>query len=78
MKIQWKQKLCSRKFWAAVLAFVTAVLSAFGWEDLSGSQVAVIVSGCATLAAYILGEGIADAGRGNSAGKTEEQKPDSD
>ena len=39
MKIQWKQKLCSRKFWAAVLAFVTALLSAFGWEELSGSQV---------------------------------------
>ena len=33
MKINWKQKLTSRKFWAAVIGFVTAILVAVGVKD---------------------------------------------
>ena len=39
MKINWKQKLTSRKFWAAVVTFVTTVLVAFGVPDLTIEQV---------------------------------------
>ncbi len=46
MKINWKQKLTSRKFWAAVIGFVTALMVAFGVNDLI---------------AYIIGEGMVDA-----------------
>ena len=72
MKINWKQKLTSRKFWAAVVGFVTAVLVAFGVSDLSIEQVVAIITAAATLIAYIIGEGMVDARRAKS--ETEEDK----
>ncbi len=66
MKIDWntiKRKLTSRKFWAAVIGFAIAVGSALGADELSTESVTLIVSGCAALCAYILGEGIADASK---------------
>jgi len=49
-KIDWARKLTSRKFWAAVVGFVTPVMVACG----------ATVAG-ATLIAYIIGEGMTDA-----------------
>lgn len=72
MKINWKQKLTSRKFWAAVVGFVTAILIAFGVSDLKIEQVVAIISASATLIAYIIGEGMVDAARINSDGETKE------
>lgn len=63
MNINWKQKLTSRKFWAAVIGFVTAVLVAFGFPDMQIEQVVAIISASATLIAYIIGEGMVDAAR---------------
>jgi uncharacterized membrane protein len=71
-KINWKQKLTSRKFWAAVTGFVTALLVAFKVPDLTIEQVVAIISACATLIAYIIGEGMVDAARIN--GDTNENK----
>ena len=66
MKINWKQKLTSRKFWAAVTGFVTAIMVAFGANDLTIEQVASVISASAVLIAYIIGEGMVDAARVNS------------
>lgn len=66
MKINWKQKLTSRKFWAAVVGFVTALLVAFGVSDLEIEQVVAIITAAATLIAYIIGEGMVDAARINA------------
>lgn len=66
MKINWKQKLTSRKFWAAVTGFVTAIMVAFGANDLTIEQVASIISASAVLIAYIIGEGMVDAARAGS------------
>ena len=63
MKINWKQKLTSRKFWAAVTGFVTAIMVAFGANDLTIEQVASVISASAVLIAYIIGEGMVDAAR---------------
>ena len=63
MKIDWKQKLVSRKFWAALVGFVTTLLVAFGVPDLQIEQVAAVITAAATLIAYIIGEGLADAKR---------------
>ena len=63
MKINWKQKLTSRKFWAAVVGFVTTLLVAFGYNQLQIAQVAAIITAAATLIAYIIGEGLVDARR---------------
>ena len=63
MKINWKQKLTSRKFWAAIITFVTSILVAFNVPDLTIEQVTAIIMGGAGMIAYIVGEGIVDAAR---------------
>ncbi|MGW8381298.1 hypothetical protein [Streptococcus parasuis] len=63
MKINWKQKLTSRKFWAAVIGFITAMMVAFGVDDLTIEQVVAMITAASTLIAYIIGEGMVDAAR---------------
>ena len=60
-KINWKQKLTSRKFWAAVVGFVTALMIAFAAPQATITQVTGIITAGATLIAYIVGEGMIDA-----------------
>lgn len=69
MKIDWKAKLTSRKFWSAVVGFVTPMLLAFGVADSTATQVTAIIMSGGTLIAYIIGEGLVDAGRNDN--KTE-------
>lgn len=63
MKIDWKKKLTSRKFWVALIGFVTPTMLAFGVAEDIVTQVAGIVMAGATLIAYIIGEGLADSAR---------------
>ena len=63
MKINWKQKLTSRKFWAAIITFITSILVAFNVPDLTIEQVTTIIMGGASMIAYIIGEGLVDASR---------------
>ena len=73
MKIDWKRKLTSRKFWAAIVGVVVAVGTVFGVGDLTMEQVTAVIMACATLIAYIIGEGLVDAKRVET-----EQKEDGD
>ncbi len=59
--IDWKRKLTSRKFWAAVIAFVTTLCVAFGVKDITAEQIAAVITAAATMIAYIIGEGLTDA-----------------
>lgn len=61
-KINWKQKLTSRKFWTAIANFVTMLIIAFGGAESTGTQVAAIIMAGAGVVAYIIGEGLADMG----------------
>ena len=74
MKINWKQKFTSRKFWAAVIGFVTAICAAFGIPDLTIEQVVAIITAGASLIAYIIGEGIVDAAREKSINNRKESE----
>lgn len=60
MKIDWKRKLTSRKWWVSVAALVSGLILAFG----GGDEVAQTVSGCimatAAVVGYTIGEGLAD------------------
>jgi hypothetical protein len=69
-KIDWKNKLSSRKFWAAVTGFVSAILVAFNVNDLTIEQVVSIISACSVLIAYIIGEGLVDSARVSSGNET--------
>ena len=60
MKIDWKRKLTSRKFWAAVGAFITALMILFGFDDMTIEKVIAVVSTMSVLIAYIIGEGLID------------------
>ena len=60
-KIDWRRKLTSRKFWVAVIGFITAIMVALNIDKMTVEQVTAIVSAMATLIAYIIGEGLTDA-----------------
>lgn len=55
------RKITSRKFWAAVVNFVTQILLAFHVSDSEVAQVAAIIMAGAGVIAYIIGEGLTDA-----------------
>lgn len=63
MKIDWRQKLSSRKFWAAAAGFVSALLVAFRTDENTISQVSAIITAGGVLVAYILGEALVDSNR---------------
>ncbi len=60
MKIDWKRKLSSRKFWAALAGFVGAVAVFCGAGESVITEVTAIISAAGVLVAYILGESITD------------------
>lgn len=62
-KINWKQKLSSRKFWAALIGFITSILYAFNIAESEITQIAGIITAGSTLVIYILTEGYVDANR---------------
>lgn len=61
MNRDWKRKLSSRKFWAAVAGFVAPVLLASGAADGLATRVTALIMSGGAVIAYILGEGMVDA-----------------
>lgn len=72
MGIDWKRKLTSRKFWAAIASFVAMMVTAFGGAESTATQVTALIMGGASVVAYIIGEGLADAA---GAGGQQAEKP---
>lgn len=73
MKIDWKRKLTSRKFWMAIVGFVTGMIMAFKGT----AETAEVVSGCimsaASVIAYTIGEGLTDAASFNDKENDDEE-----
>lgn len=61
MEINWKRKLTSRKFWAAIALFVSGCIVAFGGNAEKAEVVSGLIMQGAAVVAYIIGEGLADA-----------------
>lgn len=59
--IDWRKKLTSRKFWMAIVGFVTPLLLAFGVAENEVSQIVAIIMAGADVVAYIVAEGLVDA-----------------
>lgn len=59
--IDWKRKLTSRKFWAAVCEFVAMLIVAFGGAKETAVQVTALIMAGAAVLAYIIAEGLVDA-----------------
>lgn len=61
--INWKHKLASRKFWLAVVGFISASMYAFNIAEVDVEKVVSVVMAGATLISYILAEGWIDGNR---------------
>ena len=61
MGIDWKRKLTSRKFWAAVCNFVAMLVVALGGTEQVAVQITGLIMAGATVIAYIISEGLVDA-----------------
>jgi hypothetical protein len=75
-KIDWVTKLSSRKFWAAVTGFLTALLTIFEVDNLTIEQIIGLVSALSVLIAYIIGEGMVDAARASAGNESTITKVD--
>jgi len=54
------RKLTSRKFWAAIVSFVTCIGVFLGGSSATLERVASLIMAGGTIIAYIIGEGLAD------------------
>lgn len=62
-EINWLQKLTSRKFWAALIAFITAILVFFNVSTEQIERIIALIGAFASLIAYTLAEGMVDKAR---------------
>lgn len=60
-RIDWKSKLTSRKFWMAVCGLVSGLLLAFKVSEGMVNEITGCIMAAASVVAYIIGEGLADA-----------------
>ena len=58
--INWKRKLSSRKFWAAVSGVVISIMIIFGADSGAQERIAGAITSAGVLVTYILAEGAAD------------------
>ena len=64
--MNWKKKLSSRKFWAALANFVGMLVIALGFAQETATQVTALIMAGAAVVAYIVGEGLIDAASANT------------
>ena len=62
--IDWKRKLTSRKFWMAVIGMISGLLLAFKFDAETVDTISGVIMSAASVIAYIIGEGMADAANG--------------
>lgn len=60
-KINWQQKLSSRKLWIALSGLAIGVLALFGVNSNTTQQVSGVIMALGSVIAYIVGEGLVDA-----------------
>ena len=78
-KIDLKRKLCSRKFWLAVAGMVSGLILAFGGDERTAETVCGCIMSVASVIAYVIGEGLADAaGAGGEVIVLEEDEENAD
>ncbi len=63
MNINWKQKLSSRKLWAAVVGVIVGLAAAFGITENDYAQIVGVVGSVVSVVGYIFGEAAVDAAR---------------
>lgn len=78
-EINWAAKLTSRKFWLALAGFVSGLLLAFNVDSETAESISGLIMSGASVIAYIIGEGLADAaGAKNETYYVEDMEPPED
>ena len=68
------RKLTSRKLWAAVAGFVSMLMIYRGATPASAESVSALILAGASVIAYIVGEGLADAAGAGISGNEDEEE----
>lgn len=71
--MNWKKKLSSRKFWAAISGVVISIMVAFNADAGSQEKVTGVITATGTLAIYMLAEGGADKAAAKKDDKTDKE-----
>ena len=71
--MNWKKKLSSRKFWAAISGVVISVMVAFNADAGSQEKVTGVITATGTLAIYMLAEGGAEKAAAKKDDKTDKE-----
>ena len=74
-RIDWKRKLTSRKFWAALAEFTAMLVIALRGPEETASRVTALIMAGAAVIAFIVGEGLVDAAGAGTDGREEEKIP---
>lgn len=77
-KIDWVAKLTSRKFWMALTGFISGLLIAMHLDEQTVTQISGIIMAGASVVAYIIGEGLADAAGAQNIVEVETHPPEDD
>ncbi len=64
-QVNWKQKLTSRKLWAAVVGVVVGLAAALGISENDYAQIVGVVGSVVSVVSYIFGEAAVDTAREN-------------
>lgn len=65
-RINWAQKLSSRKFWAAVVALVISVVAFTNCDQGTTEKIVALVGAIGSMVMYMLSETMVDAAREES------------
>ena len=60
MKIDWKRKLTSRKFWISIAGFVAGMIVIFGGSQDTADKISGSIMSGSAVVGYVVGEGLAD------------------
>lgn len=72
--IDWKQKLSSRKLWAALVGVIVGLAAAFGITENEYAQIVGVVGSVVSVMSYIFGESAVDAARATGNAKVDAAK----
>lgn len=70
MKIDWKRKLTSRKFWIAVATLVSGLVIAFRGTSETAETISGCIMAAASAIAYAIGEGLSDSSHAGTSDQT--------
>ena len=71
MNMNWKQKLTSRKWWAAVTGVIVSVMVLMNVDSEQSERITALITAVSSAVAYTIAEGFIDAA---AVGKNEEKE----